>query len=1238
MKKSLFAVFMFLWALQVHATPPPGPYHTISINGVTDGWSPTETFTNVSGPNITGAYFTWDATHLYFGISGQEAGYNFVTTFMYFDTDLSENSGTYDGYAWGNNLRTPFKADFAVVWRNEFSENYIEVRHWNGTAWVQIAAVNGTALGSDVVFAINQGNKTREVAISRAVLGNPASIRVCSFTEQQWNNWRFMAWPSNGWPGDNFRAAGQYMNYYYEYPLVDGIVTPNSPTNLKAIDYDGDGSPFGTDCNDNDNTMYPGNTEVCDGKDNNCDTSIDEGVKTTYYKDEDSDGYGNPAISSDACSAPAGYIADNKDCDDAEATVHPEAPESCNGIDDNCDGTADNGLTAPNADNQNGVCSGAKKVCGDVMGWLEPNYSAITGYEATEASCDGKDNDCDASIDEGVKTTYYKDEDSDGYGNPVISSDACSAPAGYVADNKDCDDAAATVHPGATESCNGIDDNCDGTADNGLTAPNSDNQNGVCSGAKKVCDGVNGWKEPNYGLIAGYEATEASCDAKDNDCDASIDEGVKTTYYKDEDGDGYGNPAISSDACSAPEGYVADNKDCDDTSNKMFPNNPEICDGLDNNCDAQADNGLTEPNADNQNGVCSGAKKVCAGVAGWVEPNYSAIAGYETTEVTCDGKDNDCSGAVDNGLTAPNADKQFGVCQGQKKECNGSNGWQEPDYTALLDYEATEARCDAKDNDCDESVDEGVKTTFYFDKDDDGYGNPQVTEQACSAPNGYSPHGTDCDDENDKKYPSNTEVCDGLDNNCDLQDDNGLTAPLADNQKGICENAKKVCSGVMGWSEPNYSAIADYETTESLCDGKDNDCSGAVDNGLTAPEADKHVGVCAGQIKSCDGVNGWKNPDYTLIVSYEASENTCDNKDNDCDGSTDNGLSAPNAEKQLGVCAGTKKVCSGEEGWKEPDYTTVANYAATEQCDGKDNDCDGTVPVNEADEDGDTVLACADKCVGFKDSEDQDSDGTPNGCDTDYPGTCTNPIAANANFTANGDTSGRTAIFTAYGDHCGGTDQPNTEMVYSVAVKSGDTVKATVTPSAAYDAALRLLTVCQAAHDCVTAADMGGAGTAESAEYTATADGTVYVVVEGVGTKEEGAYSIEITVESPVVPDDVTTDSVVTPDEDTTVTTDSETPDEVASDNLVTDEILTDETATDETVTDTTTTDKDATVADKDSAKPDKDAVVVSDDEVADAVVNDTTITDSALPDSLIADTDTVSTSVAEGCSCALLF
>jgi hypothetical protein len=258
-----------------------------------------------------------------------------------------------------------------------------------------------------------------------------------------------------------------------------------------------------TDCDDTKASVHPGATETCNGIDDNCTGGIDEGVKNSYYPDVDKDGFGDKnATATQACSAPTGYVTNNTDCNDSSAAVYPGATETCNGIDDNCNGTADEGLTTTayyvdgDGDGYGKAGSTATQACSKPVGYVANNTDcddtkATVNPGATEI-CNGIDDNCAGGIDEGVKTTFYQDSDGDGYGNASVSTSACSKPTGYVTDSTDCDDAKATVHPGATEACNGVDDNCNGTIDEGA-APQ--------------------------------------------------------TWYQDSDADGYGNAAVTKSAC-----------------------------------------------------------------------------------------------------------------------------------------------------------------------------------------------------------------------------------------------------------------------------------------------------------------------------------------------------------------------------------------------------------------------------------------------------------------------------------------------------------------------------------------------------------------------------------------------------------------------------------------------------------------------------------------------------------------
>ncbi|MEW6714269.1 MAG: DUF2341 domain-containing protein [Nitrospirota bacterium] len=167
------------------------------------------------------------------------------------------------------------------------------------------------------------------------------------------------------------------------------------------------------------------------------------------------------------------------------------------------------------------------------------------------------------------------DSDSDGYA-------AEGGPCGEI----DCNDSNPAIHPGATEICDGVDNDCDQQIDDDLTAPLNDLQAGVCSGSVKTCNGTGGWMN-NYNSIANYESAEITCDALDNDCDDETDEGVQSTYYQDADSDTFGNLVVTSQACDVPAGYVTNNTDCDDSDALVNPSVAEIhYNGIDDDCNS----------------------------------------------------------------------------------------------------------------------------------------------------------------------------------------------------------------------------------------------------------------------------------------------------------------------------------------------------------------------------------------------------------------------------------------------------------------------------------------------------------------------------------------------------------------------------------------------------------------------------------------------------------------------------
>ena len=241
-----------------------------------------------------------------------------------------------------------------------------------------------------------------------------------------------------------------------------------------------------TDCSDTKNNAYPGAQETCDGVDNDCNGAIDEGGAkgcTNWILDGDKDGWGKTGEVQCLCSPVAPYTAaQGGDCEDGDAAISPDGVEVCNSIDDNCNGQVDEGegktgcvtlLVDADGDGY-GVATQSKCLCKPAA-----PYTATTGGDCNDAdgasfpgaaeTCDGKDNDCNLTVDEeGAQgcTTWLKDADGDGAGVTGDGKCLCAKVAPYVAgQGGDCNDDNVAVHPAAAETCNGIDDNCNGAID-----------------------------------------------------------------------------------------------------------------------------------------------------------------------------------------------------------------------------------------------------------------------------------------------------------------------------------------------------------------------------------------------------------------------------------------------------------------------------------------------------------------------------------------------------------------------------------------------------------------------------------------------------------------------------------------------------------------------------------------------------------------------------------------------------
>jgi hypothetical protein len=607
--------------------------------------------------------------------------------------------------------------------------------------------------------------------------------------------------------------------------------------------------------------------------------------------------------------------------------------ETCNNLDDDCDLQVDEDFPLKGQACNNGLLgecfrTGVYECRADGSG---VQCNATTPTPGTEI-CDGKDNDCDGQIDEDagctpcvpqIEVCNGRDDDCDGQIDEDFVSSPCGSDVGSCARGNTACVLGQVVCQGATgptdEICDNLDNNCDTIIDNFaepcFTTPTGTAFTHGCNVAAGTC--VGSCRLGSHTCTAGsfgscqnaIGPTTEICNYQDDDCDGQVDEGLANTCYD------Y-NTCNTYPSCGA------------------CPQAPaEVCDGKDNDCNGAIDDITPGPCGTNTGEckkgttACVGGKLVCQGEIG-PQPE------------TCDGKDNDCNGAVDDaipGLGGTCGATDQGECKLGTLQCVGGQ-------TRCVGEIGPKAEiCDGKDNDCNGSVDDNVADvgkTCGIDTGECTRGTTACVNGKLTCQGGQGP---------------TPELCDGKDNDCNgIPDDNPTDVGSAcGSSVGVCRPGVEQC--ISGKLVCIGAAVGSGE----ICDGLDNDCNGTVDDNI-ATVGDKcgtDVGECKSGVIACDSVK------QALICQggVPGTPEVCDGKDNDCDNDIDEDFPEKGqtcGNQGIGECAAGNWIC--DNGQLKCDGGALPQK---EVCDGKDNDCNGAIDDN--------VPGEGDACQGDKTSNAQ---------------------------------------------------------------------------------------------------------------------------------------------------------------------------------------------------------------------------------------------------------------------------
>ena len=520
----------------------------------------------------------------------------------------------------------------------------------------------------------------------------------------------------------------------------------------------------------------------------------------------------------------------------------------------------------------------------------------------------------------------------------TAASTACANSNGFgtCEGRRSCQASGLTACDAATPAddvCNGHDDDCDGATDEDFGGGAACDGVGKCGVGTKECvteQTVMCSTDPG-----GSQAQDDSelCNAQDDDCDGLTDE----DFAVGQACEGMGECGAGLMECSTLE--IA--RCSTDAMGSESQASTELCDGLDNDCDGASDEDFQVGLACFGVGACGQGVYECVALDGAdcsTNPGRSADA--SVTE-TCNGVDDDCDGLTDEDFGVGNGCDGGGECGAGLVECatlatticstapGGSNDKSAQDL------------CNGKDEDCDGDTDEGFAIGTFCDAGGlCGAGTVECATLAttrCSTDPGGSQAGND------------QELCDGVDNDCDSGTDEDFMIGQTCDGEGSCGLGELECAGLQATRCSTGADGSASQAMSEICDGFDNDCDGETDEGFDLGTICEGVGQCGAGVIECFGTSASGCSTDPGGSSDASVTELCSGFDEDCDGETDEGFDIDAACNGTGECGvGVIECKTTTEAHCSTDPGGSADQSVTETCDAKDNDCSGLADDNNA--------------------------------------------------------------------------------------------------------------------------------------------------------------------------------------------------------------------------------------------------------------------------------------------------